>query len=363
MLRTPTFKQAMQRHVLAISLALCLPFLAKADLGITLQMNQVGDQVTADALVYNFSEILSMQFTITWDTSELEFVSVGDFNLQELSPANFGLPSNIIAGNGHLTISWSDPIVEGISFPDCGSIFRITFHSVNGQVPPLYISNDPTPVEVVNSNFEFLDIISDLGCGDLGKASGKVFKDNNDNCTNDGDDLNLEGWQVKFVVDKLPYYATTDANGNYSINCPAGYCEATVLFPEDGHIWEVCQPVSGFQLAENQEIELVFGTHDLGTNENPSGIFELNGADFSVKILPNPVKSAHPIFIETTSENARQLSFQIFDASGKLLGNSSQNIAVGTSKVQVANHLEAGIYILKTTDENGNGLATKLMVF
>lgn len=363
MSRTPTFKQAVQRYLLAISLALCLPFLAKADLGVTLQMNQVGDQVTADALVYNFSEILSMQFTITWDTSELEFVSVGDFNLQELSSVDFGLPSNIVAGNGHLTISWYDPTVMGISFPDCGSIFRITFHSVNGQVPPLSISNYPTLTEVVNANFEFLDIIPGLGCGALGKASGKVFKDNNDNCIGDGDDLNLEGWQVKFVVNKLPYYATTDANGNYSINCPAGYCEATVVFPNDGHAWESCQPVAGFQLAENQEVDLTFATHDLGPVGGTSGVSDLDKNGFSAKISPNPASANQPISIETSSETARQLSLQIFDTNGRLLRNWNQKVEAGTAQFTSPVSLSAGLYFVKIADENGLGQTTKLVVF
>lgn len=61
----------MRRHVLPLFFAICLPFFAKADLGVTFQMNQNGSQVTADVLVYNFTDILSMQFTIQWDPNEL----------------------------------------------------------------------------------------------------------------------------------------------------------------------------------------------------------------------------------------------------------------------------------------------------
>lgn len=263
-----------------------------------------------------------------------------------------------------LTFSWIDPdAMGGITVSDCSSIFRITFNTVNGQIPPLTFVSFPTPTEIMNNNIEFLDITQNLGCADLGRVSGKLFRDDNTNCTNDGGDLNLEGWEIKFVVNKLPYYAATDSNGNFDIECPAGYCEASVLFPADGHLWEVCETVSGFQLTEGQEVALDFATHDLGPIENPSGVFDLDKNGVSVKILPNPVQSGAPIFIETMTETARQLSLQIFDTSGRLLRNWAQETAAGTSQFTAPTSLGAGLYFLKIADENGVGQAVRLVVY
>ncbi len=360
MLRTPTSQSALCKHALSCFFALCLPFLAKADLGVTFQMNQDGSQVTADVLVYNFTDILSMQFGMKWDPAELEFVSVSDINLPGMDQTYFGVNQ---LNDGILLSLWYDQSANGYSIPDCSSIFRITFNTINGQVPPIIIDSAVMIIEVYNAQMQEIDLTQNLGCGALGKASGKLFRDDNDNCTNDDGDLDLEGWQVKFVVDKLPYFATTNANGNYNIVCPAGYCEATVLFSEDGHIWEACQLVTGFQLAENQEVDLSFGTHDLGPTSNTSGVFDFDKNGFSVKIAPNPVRSNQPIFIETSSEMARQISLQIYDTNGRLLHNWQQAVAAGTVQFTAPASLTAGLYLLKIADENGVGKAVKLAVY
>lgn len=362
MFSTPTSQTALRRHALSFLFALSLPFFAKADLGVTFQMNQDGSQVTADVLVYNFTDILSMQFGMQWDPSQMEFVSVTDYGLINMDATNFGTTE---VSEGKLLHAWWDPgALLGVTMSDCSSIFRITFNSINGQISPITINSDVMYIEVYNAQSQIVTLTQNLGCGALGKASGKIFKDNNDNCTNDGDDLNLEGWQIKFVVDKLPYYATTDANGNYSINCPAGYCEATVLFPNDGHIWEACQPVSGFQLAENEEIELTFGTHDLGPVGGTSDVFDSDKIGYSVKIAPNPVKSSAPINLDLTAETPQLLSFQIFGTSGRLMDAWQQQISAGTAQMSTKNTLVPGLYLLKVSDEDGKASQSlRLMVY
>ncbi len=361
MLRTPTFQQALRKHALSFAFALCLPFLAKADLGITFQMNQDGSQVTADVVVYNFTDIISMQFGMQWDPAELEFVSVSNFNLPGMDQTYFGVSQ---INDGKLLNLWYDPTGStGYSLPDCSTIYQIKFNTINGQIPPITIEPSILFIEVYNIQGEIVPLTQNLGCSSLGRVAGNLFRDDNNNCIFDGADFNLEGWTMKFVVDKLPYYAATDANGNYEINCPSGYCEASVVFPADGHNWDACQPVFGFQLAENQELDLSFATHDLGPTENPSGIFDMAENSFAIKVSPNPVKSGQAVFIETTTETARHFTLQIFDTSGRLLHSAQQTVGVGTTHFSVPNSLDAGLYLLKTTDENGHGVATRLLVF
>jgi|GEM_PF-3399727 len=363
MFRTPTFCSGMLKHSFLAVFGLLFPLFAKAtDFGLTLQMSQNGNQVTADALAYNFQDIVSMQFTITWDTTQLEFVSIGDFNLPGLSETNFGIPSVVLAGNGHLTFSWWDPMAQGVSFPDCGAMFRINFNSLNGQVPPLSISNYPTPVELTNSNAEILDLVPGLGCTNMAKMTGKLFRDDNDNCTNDGLDLNLAGWQLKFEVNKLAYFTTTDANGNYEFNCPAGYCKASVVFPNDNHTWESCEPFTIIQVDENQEVTLDFATHDLGPSSNPSSTSNLQKAGFAAWLVQNPISAGQSIQLKVRSAKARSLNLNLLDGSGKLVIAKQQEIQAGESVLTLENNLQAGTYLLRIADDSGDFMVKKLVV-
>ena len=56
------------------------------------ETTNVGDQVCVDVSVEGFMDILGMQFSINYDPADLEFVSVGNFNLTDLNANLFGTP-------------------------------------------------------------------------------------------------------------------------------------------------------------------------------------------------------------------------------------------------------------------------------
>ena len=355
MFRTPTSKPALRKYAAAISLAFCLPFLAKADLGITIVTTQDGNQVTADFLVYNFDDIVSIQYTIQWDPMELQFVSVGDFNLDGMTDASFGTTH---VGNGQLTHAWFDPVTEGISLPDCSSIFRVNFISLNGQVPPITIGDSPTIIEVTNGDGDFLSLEQGPNCNSLGQISGIIFHDTNENCLKDTEELGLQDWQVKFKQDKDVFYVSADPNGNFVFNGLAGSYEVTAISPEN-NFWLLCQPTFSIDLLVNQQV-----TQDFSANPsaNPSSTTSTESGGFSVKIAPNPIRACQPVSIETTSEAARSLTLQAFDVNGRLLCNWQQEVLSGTTNFNVQSDLGNGLYLLKITDENGEGRAVRLVV-
>ncbi len=356
MFRTPTSKPALRKYAAAISLAFCLPFLAKADLGITIVTTQAGNQVTADFLVYNFDDIATMQYTIQWDPLELQFVSVGDFSLPEMSDiANFGTTH---VDNGQLTHAWWDPATLGISLPDCSSIFRVNFISLNGQVPPITIANSPTPIEVTNGDGDFLSLEQGPNCNSFGQFSGIIFHDTNENCINDTDELGLQDWQVKFQQNDNISYVPADPNGYYVFNGLAGSYEVTAISPEN-NFWLLCQPTFSIDLLENQQVAQDFAANP---SVSPSSTANMAASGFLVKIAPNPVRSGQPISIETTSKASRSLTLQAFDVNGRLLRNWRQEVLPGTTNFNVQTDLEKGLYLLKITDENGEGRAVRLVV-
>jgi SdrD B-like domain len=358
MFRTPTFNPAMRKHALPLLFALtCLPFFAKADLGITVTTTQNGDQVTADFLVYNFDAILSMQYTIQWDPAELQFVSLGDFYLPGMTESNFG---TMHVDEGVLPLAWFEPTVStGVTLPTCNSMFQVHFKSLNGQVPTITIGNSPTPIEVLNANEDLLNIEQGGNCTALSSIQGIVFQDDNGNCAKDDGEAGQEDWIVTLQQGSNTYHATSNASGYYVFNGIAGDYELSIVSPENTNL-VACQPTANISLGESQTVEHNYGASD---PESPSSTNALEQGGFSVKITPNPVQAGQPISIETTTETARALRFQAFDASGKLLHTWERQAQPGTNNFSLNASLNEGIYLLKTVDDSGKGQAVKLMVY
>lgn len=107
--------------------------------------------------VASFSNIISTQFTIGWDTSNLQFLNISNFGTTGLrfSTSNFGLSNTI---NGNISFSWSDPTLNGVSLADSSLFFSIKFKvkGKNGITTNVKISNLPTPIEIIDKNMQTL---------------------------------------------------------------------------------------------------------------------------------------------------------------------------------------------------------------
>jgi len=108
--------------------------------------------------VGNFVDIISAQFTVTWDPTILSISGVQGFNpmVPDLNISNFGwenFPSPNTIPPGVMTFSWSDNSFAGVTLADEAVFFEICFDVIGqlGDCSPLDITNDPVPFEVVNS--------------------------------------------------------------------------------------------------------------------------------------------------------------------------------------------------------------------
>lgn len=250
-MRISTFKNTAQRFFVALLMMLFTGFMAKAQLGITIAPTgnaAPGEMVTAEVLVYNFTNILSLQFSLNWDAEELEFVSIGSYGLPGFTAGNFNL---IPSPTGKLAVSWDDPNSVGVLVDDCVSIFSINFISTNGNFPPVTVNNNPTQIEVVNANSEDLTLLQNFGCTNVGQVSGLVFNDLDENCLPDINENGFKNWKLKFEGDSVTYYRNTKAGGAYNIFLPAGQYEASVILPENG-LWNTCLPTIPLSVIENE---------------------------------------------------------------------------------------------------------------
>lgn len=256
MMRLSNYKTALQKYSLAFLLAFSLPFLAKADVGITVVTTQVGNEVTADFLVYNFDEIVSMQFTMQWEETELQYSSTTNYALPGLSVGNFG--SNQ-ANSGLLAFSWVDPNTNGINALDCSRIFSIKFDAISTQIPPIVINGSFIPIEILNADFQLLTLTQDLGCANVGQIVGNVFNDLNDDCLLTPGEVGLEDWVVSYEQNGVPNYVTSDENGDYTAYVLPGEYHLSLHVPQN-NLWAFCQYSIPVVVAESQTVTANFGS-------------------------------------------------------------------------------------------------------
>jgi hypothetical protein len=128
---------------------------------------QQGESTCVDVVVGNFEDILSMQFSMDWDASLVNFNEVTNFNLPGLNASSFGEPNN------QLTVSWYDPDLSGESLPDNTPIFTLCYTALNtAGTATVEITGLPTSIEIFNNNNEELSLQSSNGIINIGGVPG-----------------------------------------------------------------------------------------------------------------------------------------------------------------------------------------------
>lgn len=106
-----------------------------------------------------FVDILSLQHSIIWDTSRLQYVDVilNPENNLNISKSNFG--DNKIK-DGILTFGWNDVDLEGKSLKDSTILFKIRFNIISKDVAKTSVkfSNTPTSFEAIAKNLRILEL-------------------------------------------------------------------------------------------------------------------------------------------------------------------------------------------------------------
>lgn len=112
----------------------------------------IGQQVCLNVTAQQFNDIVGMQLTINYDPTMLQFVSVGNFNLQGLVGSNFATPGPGGSPPGTIILSWIDPDLGGETLPDGHPFFQLCFIALAGTGSTmLTFGNTPTAIEVINS--------------------------------------------------------------------------------------------------------------------------------------------------------------------------------------------------------------------
>lgn len=221
-----------------------------------------------------FNDLASLQFSLSWDASVLEFQEVYDSNaLLNLIPDNFGPVSGV---NDTLTFSWFD--AQGVSIPNDDRLFCVRFRIVGplGSTSPLAFVNFPSlpieasvvqpfpqfpvviPVTTMNDTVSFADTIPPVisGCPDnvvletIPAVCAAVHEwadlEATDNCTPDVEIVcsHISGSVFELGVTEVLCIATDDAGltDTCSFTVTVIDVEAPILLCPDQDIIVVSDP-------------------------------------------------------------------------------------------------------------------------
>lgn len=161
----------------------------------------IGEQFCVDITVKDFTDILSMEFSLQWNANAIEFEGVQGFGLPGFSGTNFNLSQ---AADGKLSIDWEigacNSGQSGITLPDGSVIFRLCFRAVGGygSTSSISLTSDPLPINVqrVNACPNNIGMLSQNGLVSIGVRPLTISASNE--TANEGDlvcvDFNVSGF-------------------------------------------------------------------------------------------------------------------------------------------------------------------------
>ena len=116
-----------------------------------------GSEVCIEVKTSDFNQILSMQYSMNWDTNFLKFREVRAYGLQGMTKNNFGTH---LTEKGILTFSWYDPNLRGMTKNGEIKLYEVCFDLAGepGAKTQFAFSGNPTVVEIANSAGLFLDL-------------------------------------------------------------------------------------------------------------------------------------------------------------------------------------------------------------
>jgi hypothetical protein len=121
-----------------------------------------GSNIQIPVRAVNFNNIVSMQGTISFDPAVADFVSVSGFGLPGMNTSDFGYSQT---GNGLLTYSWNDPLINGVSLNDSSVLFLMNFYVTgsNGQSSQISFTGLPVPLEIADTSLQPLSVLYNNG--------------------------------------------------------------------------------------------------------------------------------------------------------------------------------------------------------
>ncbi|MFK7981582.1 MAG: cohesin domain-containing protein [Saprospiraceae bacterium] len=120
------------------------PPLGDAIVNITSTESPAGSTVCIPVVVNDFTDITSLQFSLEWDPTVLQFTEISNLSLDQLTVGNFNVDQ---AANGSLALAWLDNTTTGVTLSDGTAIFDLCFEVIGatGATTTIAFTDTPTP--------------------------------------------------------------------------------------------------------------------------------------------------------------------------------------------------------------------------
>jgi len=152
-----------------------LTYITPTDVTIAIECSEGerGDQICIDLTVANFTDLVSMQYTIAFDPTVVRFDSTDNYNLINLSSESF----NINNSQGTMTVVWTAPGGTA-SVPDGEAIYSICFTLIGspGDVSLIRFVGDPTDIELGNETGQAIPILNLIDCQTVITCSEELLR-------------------------------------------------------------------------------------------------------------------------------------------------------------------------------------------
>lgn len=128
-------------------------------------VNESGESVCIPFTVQNFDLISGMQFTLSWDPSQLILDTIFTETLPYFDAGNYNPgPFAGVHIPGQATLFWFDKATLGVTLPDSTVVLEACFTTIgNDPVTEILISNHPTAIEISNISSQRLPLIFSSG--------------------------------------------------------------------------------------------------------------------------------------------------------------------------------------------------------
>ena len=150
-----------KKGLLALVLCMLTTLMLQAQLALTISdiTGEPDQTVEVDVSISGFSDITSMQFSVNWDSTVLDFVSVGV--VEDVLPAFTDKEIGLVeASSGAIRVAWFDNTISGISIPDGSKLFTLTFQLIGteGTSSSITISDSPIVIEFTTLDGSMIDL-------------------------------------------------------------------------------------------------------------------------------------------------------------------------------------------------------------
>lgn len=149
---------------LITSVLFVLPLSAQLSLAISDVTGEKGQTVEVNVSVSGFNDISSMQFSVNWDSTVLDFKALENLSdvLPDFSEREIGL---VEASSGAIRVAWFDNSTMGVTIPDETQLFTLRFELIGaaGTNSSVTITDQPIVIEFTNQAGEKVDLSTVIG--------------------------------------------------------------------------------------------------------------------------------------------------------------------------------------------------------